>query len=92
MGRRPFRPRMLTQPEVTHALGVEINALKKDDVEYWTHLAINWGCPVKISQDKNYDPDAGQARSGVNLSREQNWTREAQSKTLLLSRTHIVHR
>jgi hypothetical protein len=61
---------MPTQPEETHALGLwPINARKKVYVEYCTHLAINWGRIVKINQDKNYDREAGQARSGVNLSR-----------------------
>jgi hypothetical protein len=43
--------------------------VKKVDVEYCTHLAINWGCTVEINQDKNYDREAGQACNGVNLSR-----------------------
>jgi hypothetical protein len=51
---------MPTQPEVTHALGLwSINARKKVDVEYCTHLAINWVCIVEINQDKNYDCEAG---------------------------------
>jgi hypothetical protein len=51
---------MPTQPEVTHALGLwSINARKKVDVEYCTHLAINWVCIVEINQDKNYDREAG---------------------------------
>ena len=44
--------------------------LKKIDVEYCTNLAIDWGCAVEINQDKNYDRKAGQARNGINLSRE----------------------
>jgi hypothetical protein len=67
-GRRPGIP---TQPEVTHALGLwPINARKKVDVEYCTHLAINWGLgrTEEINQDKNYDCEAGQARKGVDLS------------------------
>jgi hypothetical protein len=44
--------------------------MKKVDVEYYcTHLAINWGCTVEIEQGKNYDPEARQARNGVDLSR-----------------------
>ena len=43
---------------------------KKVDAEYWTHLAINWGCTVEINQEKNYDREAGHARNRVNLSRE----------------------
>jgi hypothetical protein len=55
---------MPTQPEVTHALELwPINARKKVDVEYCTHLAINWGCTVEINQEKNYDRKAGQARN-----------------------------
>jgi hypothetical protein len=66
-GRRPGIP---TQPEETHALGLwPINARKNVDVEYSTHLAINWGCVVEINQDKNYDREAGQARNGVDLLR-----------------------
>jgi hypothetical protein len=62
---------MPTQPEVTHALRLwPINARKKKyNVEYYTHLAINWGCIVEINQIKNYDHEARQARNGVNLSR-----------------------
>jgi hypothetical protein len=64
---------MPTQPEVTHALGSwSINASKTVDIEYCTHLAINWGCIVDINQDKNYDRESGQARSGINLWR--GWT------------------
>ena len=67
--------------------------VKKVDLEYCTHLAINWGCPAEINQDNNYGPQAGQARSRVNLSMGYNWPeiRERQSKALSL-RTHIVHR
>jgi hypothetical protein len=36
---------------------------KEVDVEYCTHLAINWGCTVEINQEKNYDREAGQARN-----------------------------
>jgi hypothetical protein len=45
--------------------------VKKVEVEYRTHLAINWGRTEEINQDKNYDREAGQARSGVDLLREQ---------------------
>jgi hypothetical protein len=55
---------MLTQPEVTHALeSWPINAREKVDVEYCTHLAIDWGCTVETNQNKNYDREAGQTRS-----------------------------
>ena len=63
---------MRTQPKVTHALRswpVNVREKKKVDVEYFTHLAIDWGCTVDINEDKNYDREAGQARDGVNLSR-----------------------
>jgi hypothetical protein len=43
--------------------------VKKVNVEYCTHLTINWGCIVEFNQNKNYDREAGQARNGVNLSR-----------------------
>ena len=60
---------MPTQPVVTHALGLRsINACKKKDVEYCTHLAINWRCIEEFDHGKNYDCEAGQARKGVNLS------------------------
>ena len=50
---------MLTQPEVTHAFGRWYSMyVKKVDVEYCTHLAINWGCRVDINQNKNYDCEA----------------------------------
>ena len=53
---------MPTHPEVTHALRLwSINARKRVDVEYSTHLAINWGCIIEINQDKNYYHEAGQA-------------------------------
>ena len=62
---------MLTQPEVTHALRLwSINVCKKVDVEYCTNLAIDRGCSVEINQEQNCDHKAGQARNGVNLSRE----------------------
>ena len=55
---------MPTQPEVTHALRLwPINAGKEVNVVYCAHLAINWGYTVDINQDKNYDREAGQARS-----------------------------
>ena len=65
--------------------------VKEVDVEYCTHLAINWGCAVEINEVKNYDREAGQARSGINLLRGWTQTRETQSKAPSL-RTHIVHR
>ena len=43
--------------------------VKKVDVEYCTHLAIDWGRNEVINQVENYDREAGQARNGVNLSR-----------------------
>jgi hypothetical protein len=43
--------------------------VKELDVEYRTHLAINWGCTEVINEGKNYDREAGQARSGINLLR-----------------------
>jgi hypothetical protein len=43
--------------------------VKTVDVEYCTHLAINWGCAEEINQVKDYDREAGQARSRVDLSR-----------------------
>jgi hypothetical protein len=66
--------------------------VKKVNVEYCTHLTINWGRAEETNQDKNYDREAGQARSGVDLS-ARGWikTRETQSEALS-SRTHIVHR
>jgi len=61
---------MPTQIEVTHAFGLwPINARKKWMLEYCTHLAINWGCAVEINQERNYDREAGHARTGVNLFR-----------------------
>ena len=67
--------------------------VKKVYVGYCTHLAVNWGCPAEINQDMDYDCEAGQARSRVNLPKRYNWpeTMETQSKALSL-RTHIVHR
>ncbi len=83
---------MLTQPKVNNTLGLwPINARKKVDAEYCTHLAVNWGRNVEINQGKNYDGEAGQARNGVKLSRASIQTRETQSKALS-SRTHTVHR
>ena len=38
---------MLTQPEVTHAFGLW--SIKKVDVEYCTHLAIDRGRTVDIN-------------------------------------------
>jgi len=55
---------MLTQPKVNNTLGLwPINARKKVDAEYCTHLAVNWGRNVEINQGKNYDGEAGQARN-----------------------------
>jgi hypothetical protein len=42
--------------------------VKTVDVEYYTHLAIDWGRTEEINQVKNYDREARQARNGVNLS------------------------
>ncbi len=61
---------MPTQAKVIRVLGLcPINVRTKVYVEYCTHLAIVFGCVVEINQDKNYDREAGQARSRVNLSR-----------------------
>ena len=65
---------MRTQPEVTHALGLDcgqsIRVKELDlDVEYCTDLATNWRCTVEINEDKNHDRESGQARDGINLSR-----------------------
>ncbi len=61
---------MLTQPVVTQALGLcPVNARKKADAEYCTHLAVNFGRNVETDQDINYDREAGQARNCVNLSK-----------------------
>jgi hypothetical protein len=61
---------MLTQPKMTHALGLcPINVRKRVYVESCTHLAINWGCIEEIDQVKHYDREAGQARNGIKLSR-----------------------
>ena len=61
---------MPTQAEETHAWDCgQLMHVKEVDVEYCTHLAINWGCTVVINEDKNYDREAGQARNRVNLSR-----------------------
>ncbi len=63
---------MLTQPEVTQAIELwPVNVRKNADVEYCTHLAVNFGCSVETDQGKDYDPEAGQARNGVNLSKGQ---------------------
>jgi len=61
---------MLTQPMVAQALeSWPVNARKKADAELCTHLAVNFGRNAEIDQGKNYDPEAGQARQGVNLSK-----------------------
>jgi hypothetical protein len=61
---------MLTQLVVTQALGLFlVNARKKADAEYCTHLAVNFGRDVETDQDINYDREAGQARHGINLSK-----------------------
>jgi hypothetical protein len=61
---------VLTQPTVTQALELwPVNARKKADAEYCTHLAVNFGRNAEIDHGKNYDREAGQARNGVDLSR-----------------------
>jgi hypothetical protein len=52
--------------------------IKRVDGKYCTHLAINWRCTEEIDQGNNYDSKAGQARSGVNLSR--GWIRQGKLK------------
>jgi hypothetical protein len=44
--------------------------VKTVDLEYCTHLAINWGCVVEINQETDYYREAGQARNGVDLLRD----------------------
>ncbi len=66
---------MLTQPEVTQAFELwPVNARNKADVEYCTHLAVDFGS-AETDKSENYDREAGQARDGVNLSKGQIQTR-----------------
>ena len=61
---------MLTQPIVTQALELwSVNARKKANAEYCAHLAVDWCRNAEIDQGKNDDREAGQARSGVDLSK-----------------------
>ena len=75
---------MLTQPVTTQALGLwPVNARKKADAEYCTHLAVNdVGCNAEIGHGENYGREAGQARNGVYLLRRETQTRETQSEAL----------
>jgi hypothetical protein len=55
---------------VTQALELWlVNARKKADAEYCTHLAVNFRRIAEIDQGKNYDREAGQARNRVDLSK-----------------------
>ena len=83
---------MLTQPKTSQALELwPINARKRAGTEYCTDLAVNFGRKAEIDQGKKYGREAGQARSGVDLTKGEIQTRKIQSNALL-SRTHIVHR
>ena len=56
---------MRTQPLMIQAFKLElwpVNARKRVDSEYCTHLAVNFRSEVKIDQGKDYDREAGQAR------------------------------
>jgi len=43
--------------------------VKKAEAGHCTHLAVNFGPDAEIDHGKNYSRKAGQARSGVDLSK-----------------------
>jgi hypothetical protein len=65
--------------------------VKERGTGYRTDLAVDFGRNAEIDQHITYGHEAGQARSGVDLTKREIQTREIQSKALS-SRTHIVHR
>ena len=61
---------MLTQPKTSQALELwPVNARKRAGTEYCTDLAVDFGRKAEINQGKKYGREAGQARSGVDLTK-----------------------
>jgi hypothetical protein len=61
---------MLTEPKTSQALELwPVNACKRAGIGYRTDLAVDFGRNAEIDQRITYGHEAGQARSGVDLTK-----------------------